>query len=476
MRELLDALPVLRQALALVMIDPCQENVSGRVVGIDFDDFEQSVLCFPELAGLVEGEGVSEHETGLFLLLDGVALQAIVDFVEPNAVLSAAHPDFIQRPKAVTVPVSEAVHGGWWEGYLTYGGDGYDYTFKPLTQMAANPYSFEAVLSNDGIAPQNTMLHVEVSESGANVFSSSSNSVLLNMSSPVDTFVANNTFSPSSLGVYEMALWGTGDSVNSDTAILMSVVTDYLYGRDFNNPTGSWRVGRSCGGMVLGLKYDMYANEDLYALQAHVDDESVVGSNMFAVLYESDPAGGDPIYLAQSDDYTITAADLGNWVTIPFDGAQQLFDGAAYIAAIGGYANPIDTFGISVSGVSQGSCYIQDNGCDIGSQGFGYWYTTSSTPMIRMDFNPLSLSSNHIFSEGLDIYPNPNDGIFVVNSNLILDQSVISIRNILGQEVYVSTHDIVNSEIIDVSYLEKGLYILEIINNDITISRKIIID
>ena len=56
--------------------------------------------------------------------------------------------------------ISEAVHGGWWEGYLTYGGDGYDYTFKPLTQMAANPYSFEAVLSNDGIAPQNTMLHV----------------------------------------------------------------------------------------------------------------------------------------------------------------------------------------------------------------------------------------------------------------------------------------------------------------------------
>ena len=56
--------------------------------------------------------------------------------------------------------------------------------------------------------------------------------------------------------------------------------------------------------------------------------------------------------------------------------------------------NPIDTFLVSVSGESQGSCFIQDNGCDIGSGGFGYWYTTSEIPMIRMSFDISVLNLN----------------------------------------------------------------------------------
>ena len=281
--------------------------------------------------------------------------------------------------------ISQEVHGGWWEGYLTYGGDGYDYTFKPLTQMAANPYSFEAVLRNAGLAPQNTYLSVDVKDyTGTTVYSDVSNTLLLDLSYPQDTFVSNSTFSPSSVGVYDISMWGTGDSASTNIINLQTTVTDYIYGRDDDSPDGYWRVGRSCGGQVLGVKYDMYANETLYGIDVHVSDNSVVGTNMYAVLFEADLAGGDPIYLTQSDDHTITAADLGNWVTIPFDGGASLLDATGYVAAIGGYANPIDTFQVSVSGLSQGSCYIQDNGCDIGSGGFGYWYTTSEVPMLSL--------------------------------------------------------------------------------------------
>ena len=40
--------------------------------------------------------------------------------------------------------------GGWWQGYQSAGGIGCDYTFNPLSQATANPYSFEAVIKNNG--------------------------------------------------------------------------------------------------------------------------------------------------------------------------------------------------------------------------------------------------------------------------------------------------------------------------------------
>ena len=230
--------------------------------------------------------------------------------------------------------------------------------------------------------------------------------------------------------------------------------------------------------MVLGVKYDMYADETLYSIQLHINDQSVAGTSVYAVLYEDDPSG-DPIYLTQSDDYTITPADLGNWIEIPFDGGQDIFAGTPYVAAVGGYANPIDTFLVSVSGTSQAGCYIQDNGCDIGSGGFGYWYTTSEIPMIRMNFNPAALSTNNLFVGDFDVHPNPTTGIFTIDlSNIDFDDYRISVTNVLGQEIYSVSKEInrITSEKIDISNFDKGVYILEISSSNSSISKKIILE
>ena len=375
--------------------------------------------------------------------------------------------------------ITDAVQGGWWVNYANVGsGDGYDYTYKPLSQMT-NPYSFEAVLRNAGIAPQNTYLNAQViDDMGTTVYSDVSSTLLLDVIYPQDTFAANSTFTPTTTGVYTVNMWGIGDSTSSPTTTLTTVVTNYIYGRDEDSPDGAWRVGRSCGGMVLGAKYDMYADETLYSIQAHIDDESVVGTSVYAILYEDDPSG-DPIYLTQSDDYTITAADLGNWIEIPFDGGQDVYAGTPYVAAIAGYPNPVDTFLVSVSGTSLAGCYIQDNGCDIGSGGFGYWYTTSETPMIRMNFDPASLSVENIFVDEFSVHPNPTNGTFNLElNNLKCDDYKISITNVIGQEVYL-IHKEINgtlSEDIDISNQEKGVYILEISSTESSISEKIILE
>ena len=380
--------------------------------------------------------------------------------------------------------ISQAVQGGWWVNYANVGSGiaaGFDYTFMPTSQLAVNPYSFEAVLHNNGVAPQNMVLNAEVfNDQGTSVFTTTSNSMLLDMSHAVDTFACNNTFSPTSNGVYEMRIWGTGDSIGTDTAILMSVVNDYTYGRDWAQASGSRGVARDCGGMVVGTSLDIYSDEQLYAIQAHIDAESVIGTPIFVSLYELDAASGDKIFITQSDDYVLTSSDLDNWVTVPMDGGQSLFAGTSYLAAIGGYASPVDTFLVNLSGESQGAtCWIQDNGCSLGSGAFGDWYWLSNIPMIRMSFDPAALSVDNVISGEFNVYPNPNNGVFTVElNNVKADNYRISVTNVLGQEVYTSTSIIntISSERIDLSNLDKGIYILEVSNSEATISEKIIIE
>jgi len=379
--------------------------------------------------------------------------------------------------------ISDAVQGGWWVNYVNVAGGalaGFDFTFNTNSQLAVNPYSFEAVLHNNGVAAQNMVLNAEVfNDQGVSVFTSTSNSILLDMSHSVDTFACNNTFTPTSNGVYEMRIWGEGDSIVTDTAILMSIVTDDIYGRDWNQAAGSWRVARDCGGMVLGTSLDIYANETVYALQVHIDAESIIGTPVYVALYENDAATGDHVYLAQSDDYILTANDLDNWITVPFDGGQDLYAGTSYLAAIAGYASPTDTFKVNVSGNSQGAtCFIQDNGCNIGSGAFGDWYWISDIPMIRMTFDPAALSVDNVMPGEFNVYPNPTNGVFTVElNNIKADDYRISVTNVLGQEVYTSTKEISTliSEKIDISDLNKGVYILEISNSESTITEKIIV-
>ena len=274
---------------------------------------------------------------------------------------------------------SEEVMGGWWIGYQTNGGLGQDYTFNPISQATAN------------------ILTIAAGEQ--------------------DTVDANATFTPANTGLYTIDIWAEADSAGqgttityTDTAAKMTMVTDYQYGKDYGQADGYWRLNRPTGGFEVSSTYDIFADEDLYSVDVHISDWSIVGSVVYATLYEEDipttaVPSPDPIPLAQSDDYTITAADLGAWVNIPFVSSQSLLAGTGYRISVGANQHPTDTVGIDMSGLGEYSSqglYDKDNYYGAGA----LWYTISDIPMLRMNFDPAPVAN---FYSIYDIVSNSND-------------------------------------------------------------------
>ena len=395
---------------------------------------------------------------------------------------------FAETPNNL-INIDNETFGGWWVGYQSSGDIGIDYTFNPMHQVMSMPYRFESVISNDGISIQNNVkMHVNVIDAGGGSYSFSSSPMTL-YSMTNDTVVTTSDFTPSSPGIHQIDFWASSDAFpTTDTIGRTTIVTDTVYGVDFDwnndgqNAEGGYYLGRECGGQVLGNAFDVYANGQATSISFHVNDESVPGAEVKVELYEIDASitPYSPVYLGESDSYYLTQNDLNSWKTLKFSSPIDIYDGITYIAAVRGYANPIDTSLISSSSNFNTLSFIQDNGCDIGSGGFAYWYSASKALMIRLNASPPPTSVDYkTTSSTLNVFPNPNDGFFEIKfNNLEWDNYIISVNNMLGQEVYISSEILngISSKMLDLSHLNKGVYILEFSNSETTISEKIIIE
>jgi hypothetical protein len=389
---------------------------------------------------------------------------------------------------AYLMAVTDQNHGGWDIGYASTAGSGMDYTYKPLLQSNANPYMFEMTLVNAGANPiHGIQMNIDVADGGTSVFSSNSDSTTLAVLDTVP-YLASQTFAPSTTGVYDMSFWGSSDSIAStDTSYMSAVITDTIYGRDNNSPGSAWRVGRSCGGLQLGNKFDIYADDELTSISAYIADYSVAGTDIFGVVYEVDTTGGSSsyVFLDQTDDYTLQSSDIDGWVTIGFNQALDMYSGQQYMLCIGGYAHPLDTFGINVSGdaeVTMSMIMDDGSGCALGSATtFPAWYWVSETPMIRMNLGVIVISSiyDNTFKGVLSVYPNPSNGKITLEMNDVnSDKYTVNINNLIGQTVYSFEKEINRfyKEDIDISTFGKGTYLITISNSSTAITKKLIIE
>ena len=398
--------------------------------------------------------------------------------------------NFTETPDNL-MSINNAVTGGYWVDYQNYSASGLntmiglDYTVTPVDQVAVRPFSCEAVIMNAGISSQTSVLRYDVT--GSATYSGSSVATVLASSDNV-TIAATPTFSPG-VGNYVVEMWAEADSAGAGLVTTNSTietrnieVSQYLYAKDEGaaNQAGSYAAGDSDDQNQITSRFEIYANADLYSLRVFIEDGSTVGSKVYAVIYEADSTASNGLFfLDQSDDYTLTAQDLGNWVDVPFSNPISLFSGYAYEFGIGGYQHPVDIS--RVGSTANPALYngehssFDELGLSTQSAGSPTWYYITSTPMVRMNFEPTGTSTISEFGVSMfDVYPNPSLGSFTI----ALEEAgefTVSVINVLGQTVYT---DVINSKLtkVNLTGISKGVYIVELSSGDVLYTEKLIIE
>ena len=411
--------------------------------------------------------------------------------------------ELIETPLNI-IEIEDVVVGGFWIDYANYSASGLntiiglDYTVTPTSQLANHPYVVEGVLRNSGANDQMTTLKYEVygasgSYSGASIATNvSANSAINNIDSMV--VAANPSLSPV-VGNYGVSIWAESDSsgviiATSDTVLRGIEISDYIYakdnGTDINgDPDGNWIVGGPDDQWHFTTRFEMYADEQLTSLRTYISDESVAGAEIKAIVYELDTtisnADGGVILLNESDNYTITAQDLGAWVDIPFADPVDLYNGYAYEVGIAGFVHPTDSAFIGTSGQSMynGEHSLFDefglNPNDVANQGIPTWYYLTRTPMVRMNFDPSNVSSFYDLKQTIfTIYPNPTNGIFIVELGEVAKYN-ITVNNVLGKTVFSTSTNGMNTNI-NLSEFDKGIYTVELKDKNSIYIEKIIVE
>jgi hypothetical protein len=397
----------------------------------------------------------------------------------------------IAESPANRITMEDEVIGGFWIDYANYSGSGLndiyglDYSITPLSQIQNHPYAIEAILKNEGTSSQEVTLNYDVT--GAAISSGSSSVATL---APGDSVIQSASFSPTAIGNYSIDIYGTADSVGAGVTTTLSntenrniEVTDYIYGKDLGELTsGSWILGGPGDQWHFTTRYEMYADEQLYSLRAYITNESVIGAEVKAIIYELDTTAADGLLLFhESDNYTITGLDLGSWVDIPFVAPVPLLNGYAYEFGIAGVQNPSDSAFVGTSGESMynGEHSLFDefglNPNDVANTGTPTWYYITRTPMVRMNFDPSSVASNFNLQQTIfNVYPNPSNGIFTIDldNNILYD---VIVNNVLGQTVLTTT---TSGKIttVDLSSFNKGIYTIELKNDNKTFTEKVIVE
>lgn len=243
-----------------------------------------------------------------------------------------------------------------------------------------------------------------------------------------------------SLGVHNIYFQLSSDSVdatpenNADT--LQISVSDFIYARDADRMTSSYSdYGTTDQPFKVGNMFHVNVDETLYGIDIAISPESDLDFEMNAMLLDDQLQP-----LAETGYHTIVATDTcsygGNkFVSFIFDEAQQLTAGGDYFVcaqSFGGAHLEIGESGTSPASSSFLYSTTQPSGVN--------WYYTTSTPMVRMNFNSNIGIGEGNTHNGVGLgqnYPNPANG-GSTRIDFSLDQAALvtmELRDISGKLV-----------------------------------------
>ena len=263
---------------------------------------------------------------------------------------------------------------GFWEVRLPY-------SMVPMAQIA--PIQFSGIAANVGATDQNDVVFNVTGSTGY----AGSSAVTVAPSGFIDTLIVTPDFTPAAtLGVTNLTFnlsSSATDATPTDNLGSSSVeITSSTYARDMNVADGNtYNQGLA---YESGNIYDIYANATVTSASVGIDALANAGASIYARLYTIDAATGDFVFAEESAPYILTAADLGNFVTLNLNNPVDLLADNSYLMVVGtlGDGGATNDLVVMTSGKSGGSGFTSTYFLDEA----GTWFYSTNTPMVRMGF------------------------------------------------------------------------------------------
>lgn len=352
--------------------------------------------------------------------------------------------------------------------YSLYHSEFYQYSQIPLLQVA--PTKFNVGVTNNGVNDlTNIMLAVDVT--GQETTTLNSVPVATSVTGQVDTLTVSYT--PSALGVYNFAqtlsLNETDENPanNSGLPNVSFEVTNNTYAVDKGAPYADYPaletifLDATIPYTELGNSFDIYANQDLYAIDVHLSTASTQGGEFYGILYEYNSSASSASDLwtntgNETDLFTIDASTtLGDIVTLNFTSPVSLAPGTYMISVRESSDGAVFSRSGFTTGNTQSWCWINST-----SNGPS-WTGLSSTPVVRMNFDASVSVANAGVLEGVKVYPNPSTGVINVSNDLNIENTVV-VTDISGKLVTSKKSSVATT--IDLGAFGAGVYMIEVSN------------
>jgi len=274
-----------------------------------------------------------------------------------------------------------------------WGSDGLNYYMIPTTQVA--PIDFSANVFNGGANDQaEVQLNVDVnggaftgsSATGTTIVSGASDSLFLTTPYTPAAVVGNHAVTRT------ISQTATDDvPANNMLSNISFDVTEFVYARDNNVADGT----ESNSGLAFesGSYFDIWQDQEIKGIDVLLSNTTNVGTFIYGKIYEIDATTGDFVEVAATDYYEVTSQDLNGTTTLElFSPFMMLNSTLTYLVTVGtdGDGGASNDLVIKTGGTSDvQTSFFKDEA--------GTWFYTTSTPMVRLNFDPtVSLNENNL--------------------------------------------------------------------------------
>ena len=314
----------------------------------------------------------------------------------------------------------------------------YPSAFAPLVHLESNVFNFGTN------AQTNVSLNARLmnNNSGVLLFESTS-PVLTTLASGADSVLVSGEFQMDpTVADYSVYFTSLQDEIDENTDnhldTLHFAITPVTYARDENSISSMFIPSEAYADVPfeMGTVYLLPSGQQLHSVSVAIGEGSTLPSSVYATVFPFSLSTGIGGAIASTQDYAITEADINSFggasmKVLSFDSPVFLSQGL-YLVAVGSSSSAFQAV-IGLSGKSEDlSAWVRFN-----NSNSDLFYLTR-TPMIRMNFGPVTHVTEQSFGSAFQCFPNPaNESISIVlggNESAIVELFDGTGRLILSQK------------------------------------------